>query len=169
MKKIYILMCIIIFSALNAAADEAFFKSMPVKDIYNGKNILPNEYSKKEGIIFDSLGKAVDIQLNFNGRYSIVRHSCGMECSYITLIDLSNGSENSSIFSDYSLSEAGSIMINNEKYLSIPVSKADSYGIIMKYYPVTGSDDICYEQKMKIENGSLKILSDKVKAECPDF
>ncbi len=48
MKKIYVLMCIIIiFSALNAAADEAFFKSMPVKDIYNGKNILPKEYSKK--------------------------------------------------------------------------------------------------------------------------
>lgn len=58
---------------------------MPVKDIYNGKNILPNEYSKKEGMIFDSLGKAVDIQLNFNGRYSIVRHSCGTGCSYITL------------------------------------------------------------------------------------
>ena len=106
---------------------------MPVKDIYNGKNILPNEYSKKEGMIFDSLGKAVDIQLNFNGRYSIVRHSCGTGCSYITLINLSNGSENSLIFSDYSLSEAGGIMINNEKYLSIPVSKADSYGIIMKY------------------------------------
>ena len=103
MKKIYVLMCIIIFSALNAAADEAFFKSMPVKDIYNGKNILPNEYSKKEGMIFDSIGKAVDIQLNFNGRYSIVRHSCGTGCSYITLINLSNGSENSSIFSDYSL------------------------------------------------------------------
>ena len=116
-------MCIIIFSALNAAADEAFFKSMPVKDIYNGKNILPNEYSKKEGMIFDSLGKAVDIQLNFNGTYSIVRHSCGMECSYITLIDLSNGSENSLIFSDYSLSEAGGIMIYNEKYLSIPKRK----------------------------------------------
>lgn len=169
MRKIYALIFIITFSALNAAADEAFFKSMPVKDIYNGENILPNEYSRKEGMIFDSLGKAVDIQLNFNGRYSIVRHSCGMECSYITLIDLSNGSENSSIFSDYSLSEAGSIIINNERYLSIPVTKADSYGIIMKYYPVSGSDEICYEQKMKIENGSLKILSNKVKAECPDF
>ena len=169
MKKIYLIILITIFSALNAEADEAFFKSMPVKDKYYGKNILSNEYSKKEGMVFDSIGKAVDIQLNFNGRYSIVRHSCGAECAYITLIDLSNGSEDSSIFSDFSLSESSGIMINNEKYLSIPVTKVDSYGIIMKYYPISGKNEICYEQKMKIENGRLKILSNKVKAECPKF
>ena len=39
----------------------------------------------------------------------------------------------------------------------------------MKYYPISGKNEICYEQKMKIENGSLKILSNKVKAECPKF
>ena len=79
-------------------------------------------------------GKAVDIQLNIHGKYSIFCHSCGTEYSYITLIDLSNGSEKSYISSEYSLLEESSVTINDEKYLSIPVIKADSYGIIMKYY-----------------------------------
>lgn len=169
MRKIFLLICIIVFAAISVSADETFYKSMPVKDIYNGEIVLPNEYRKEEGMIFDSIGKAVDIQLNFNGKYSIVRHSCGTECSYITLIDLSKGIEDSSIFSDYSLSEESGIIINNTKYLSIPVTKVNSYGIIMKYYPVSGSDEICYEQKMKIENDSIKILSNKIQAECPKF
>ncbi len=37
----------------------------------------------------------------------------------------------------------------------------------MEYYEilcVSGSGEICYEQKIKIETGSFKILSNKIKA-----
>lgn len=104
---------------------------------------------------------------NFNNKYSIVCNSCGTACSYIILIDLSNGNKNSFIFSDYSLSEAGSIIINNAKYIFIPVTKENSNGIIMKYNPLFKSNKICYEQKMK--KWQFKNIINKVKVKYTKF
>lgn len=169
--KMYVLF--IVFFMVNIPgyvfADD-FFKKTKINNIYNGEIVLPDDYKqdKSEGTIRDNLYKMVDIQLNFAGKYSIVRHSCGAGCMYITLIDLSSGNEDYDIFSKFSLSEANSFQINDEKYITYPVSVKESYGVIMKYIPdIDGKP--CYEQKFILKNNKLVEYSKMYEIKCEKY
>ena len=70
----------IVFSALSVSTDEIFL-NLCLEKIYNGKKFFLMDTWKKK--IFDNQGKAVNIQLNINGKYSVFCHSCGTVCSLI--------------------------------------------------------------------------------------
>lgn len=144
-----------------------FFEKNQVKNIYNGKIILPHDYQndKSSGIIRDAAYKMVDVTLNFAGKYSIVRHSCGAGCMYITLIDLSSGNEDYDIFSQFSLNEANNFQISGEKYITYPVSVKESNGVIMKYIPDIDGNP-CYEQKFILQNNKLVEYSKIYEIQC---
>lgn len=170
MKKIvYILLTMFILGNFNTvfAQDEAFFKKYPAKNVYNDEIVLPEGYRKEDGMIFNNINKAVDLTINYNGKYSIVRNSCGTGCMYLTLIDLSTGEVDENILADYNTNEMTSMEIDGKRYISIPLSKKESTGIIMKYIPETDIEtNTCYEQKFTIENGILKELSKITQGEC---
>lgn len=167
-KIVYILLAVFILGSINTvfAQDDAFFKKYPAKNVYKGEIVLPEGYRKEEGMIFNDINKAVDLTINYNGKYAIVRNSCGTGCMYLTLVDVSNGKVDENIFADYNINEITAMEINGERYISIPLSKKESRGIIMKYKPADSADETCYEQKFIIENGTLKELSEITQGDC---
>lgn len=170
MKKIvYILLAIFILGSINTvfAQDDAFFKIYPANSKYNGEIVLPEGYRKEEGMIFNNINKAVDLTINYNGKYSIVRNSCGGGCVYLTVVDLSTGEVDEDILANYNTNEMKSMEIDGKRYISIPLSKKESTGIIMKYIPEIDEEiNTCYEQKFTIEKGTLKELSKITQGDC---
>ncbi len=166
--KVYILFVVfLIVSIPSYVFADDFFKKTQVNSVYDAEIILPHGYQndKSDGIIRDTLQKMVDVKLNFAGKYSIVRHSCGAGCMYITLIDLSTGNEDYDIFNRFSLSETNVFKINNETYLTYPVSVKESYGVIMKYIPDIDNNP-CYEQKFILQNNKLVEYSKMYEIKC---
>ncbi len=166
MKKLFVTMFLLISISICYGQEDAFFKNYPAENKYNGKIVLPEGYRKEEGLIFNDINKAVELTINYNGKYAIVRNSCGTGCMYLTLVDVSNGKVDENIFADYNINEITAMEINGERYISIPLSKKESRGIIMKYKPADSADETCYEQKFIIENRKLKALSDITSGEC---
>lgn len=168
-KTIYILLTIFILGSINTvfAQDEEFFKQYPAKNTFKGEIVLPEGYRKEDGMIFNNINKAVDLTINYNGKYSIVRNSCGAGCVYLTLVDLSTGEVDENILADYNTNEMTSMEIDGKRYISIPLSKKESTGIIMKYIPEIDEEiNTCYEQKFTIEKGTLKELSEITQGDC---
>lgn len=166
--KMYVIIYVIfIVNIPNYVFADDFFKKTQVNNIYNGKIILPHDYQndKSSGIIRDAAYKMVDVTLNFAGKYSIVRHSCGAGCMYITLIDLSSGNEDYDLFSKFSLNEINTFQIDGEKYITYPVSVKESYGVIMKYIPDIDGN-LCYEQKFILQNNKLVEYSKIYEIQC---
>lgn len=170
MKKIvYILLALFILGSINTvfAQDDAFFKKYTAKNVYKGEVVLPEGYIKEDGMIFNNINKAVDLTINYNGKYSIVRNSCGGGCMYLALVDLSTGEVDENILADYNTNEMTAMEIDGKRYISIPLSKKESTGIIMKYIPEIDEEiNTCYEQKFTIENGTLKALSEITQGDC---
>lgn len=166
MKKIFVTMFLLISISICYGQEDAFFKNYPAENKYNGKIVLPEGYRKEEGLIFNDINKAVDLTINYNGKYSIVRNSCGTGCVYLTLVDLSTGEVDEDILANYNTNEMTSMEIDGKRYISIPLSKKESTGIIMKYIPADSAGETCYEQKFIIENRKLKALSDITTGKC---
>ena len=91
MKKLFVTMFLLISISICYGQEDAFFKNYPAENKYNGKIVLPEGYRKEEGLIFNDINKAVELTINYNGKYAIVRNSCGTGCMYLTLVDVSNG------------------------------------------------------------------------------
>jgi hypothetical protein len=79
-------------NSVSVQAVEPQFEDYPVS-IYKGKVIIPGKFKKdKEGIWRDEFGKGMgDPQINFAGKYFLSEHSCGFECRYYELTDLTSG------------------------------------------------------------------------------
>lgn len=167
MKKLFVTMFLLISISICYGQEDAFFKNYPAENKYNGKIVLPKGYRKEEGMIFNNINKAVELTINYNGKYAIVRNSCGGGCVYLTLVDLSTGEVDEDILANYNTNEMTSMEIDGKRYISIPLSKKESTGIIMKYIPEIDEEiNTCYEQKFIIENRKLKALSDITSGEC---
>ena len=68
--------------------------SDPEIGIYTDKSILPRGYVVVDGIWHDNRGKALaEPKVNFAGKYWVTLHSCGPECRYYSMLDLSTGTE----------------------------------------------------------------------------
>jgi hypothetical protein len=67
-------------------------------DVYRGKLKIPNYYEKIDQDWRDDMGKLVaPPAINFAGKYYIGIHSCGADCRYHTLSDLTNGSDSNAL------------------------------------------------------------------------
>lgn len=66
--------------------------------IYVGRTIIPAYYVKTGDAWRDDMAKGVDPPIiNFAGRYHVGLRSCGAECRYYTLSDLSNGRDSKAL------------------------------------------------------------------------
>jgi hypothetical protein len=82
------------------AADENALPKFPEfsVNVYGGPLKIPNYYRKMSDGWRDDMGKLVaPVEINFAGRYYIGLHSCGAECRYYSLSDLSDGADSNAL------------------------------------------------------------------------
>jgi hypothetical protein len=69
------------------------FSDYPIA-VYAGTLHIPNYYVNSGDVWRDDMGKEVaPPNVNFAGKYYIGLHSCGTQCRYFTLSDLTTGNE----------------------------------------------------------------------------
>ena len=108
--------------------------SDPAIRIYTGKLILPAGYAVVDGIWHDDHGKAiVEPKVNFAGKYWVSLHSCGAECRYYSMLDLSSGTE-SRVLDIFSSTEPPSRTRDGHLYFINLVTRAQSKILIAQYH-----------------------------------
>lgn len=85
-------------SRANGPSAAPEFSDYPIS-VYNGALHIPSYFTlDSSGVWRDDLGKEVaPVQVNFAGKYYLGLHSCGSECRYFTLSDLSTGRESKAL------------------------------------------------------------------------
>ncbi|HTH73140.1 MAG TPA: hypothetical protein VL635_01925 [Trinickia sp.] len=103
---------------------------------YTGPLHIPSYYTRdSEGIWRDDMGKAVaPVAINFAGKYYIGLHSCGTECRYFTLSDLSNGRDSKALDMFSSGDGEPAKTRDGRRYLTDVIAHRDSVMIVARYY-----------------------------------
>ena len=127
--------------------------------VYPGRIKYPKWMSFENGSARDELGKLTDTaRINFAGKYFISAHSCGTECRYYSLTDLSNGRD-SHLLSVFDASDA-----TPRQNIPILFSQRNSNLLIVQYEPKFGSGLKCREQSYVFHHGKLKPVTRLVKS-----
>ena len=136
-------------------------------DIYTGKLILPKGYTNADGIWRDGQGKAIDKpQVNFAGKYWVGLHSCGAECRYYSMLDLSTGIESRAL-DMFSSTEPPSKTRDGRSYITSLETRAQSKLLIAQYHVtlnLSGAEE-CRERVFVLKKFSL-IPVTKTKIGC---
>lgn len=103
--------------------------------IYVGRTIIPSFYVKTGDTWRDDMGKGVDPPIiNFAGRYHVGLHSCGAECRYYTLSDLSNGRGSKALVMFSSDGEKPTRTKDGRPYVTDLLTRPGSAMIIAQYH-----------------------------------
>lgn len=138
-----ILLCLYIGSF--ARADDSTpvpkFSDYPVP-VYAGALHIPPYYKQdSDGAWRDDLGKEVaPVCINFAGRYYLGVHSCGTECRYFTLSDLSTGRDSKAL-NMFSTTEGEPLRTRDGRtYVTELAGRPDSKTLVARYR-IDGSAD----------------------------
>lgn len=103
---------------------------------YTGPLHTPSYYTRdSEGIWRDDMGKAVaPVAINFAGKYYIGLHSCGTECRYFTLSDLSSGRDSKALDMFSSADGEPARTRDGRPYLTDVIAHRDSTMIVARYH-----------------------------------
>ncbi|WP_333976791.1 hypothetical protein [Burkholderia cepacia] len=129
--------------------------------LYRGSLHIPRYYKKTDSGWRDDDGKLVGPPvINFAGKYHIGVHSCGMECRYYTLSDLSTGKDLNSLDMFSSSGKAPNKTQDGRSYITELLSKADSKMLVAKYYidASSGKPAECRERKFILDD-NIKIVA----------
>ena len=122
--------------------------------VHSGKIRHPKWMSFENGNARDEQGKLTDrAHINFAGKYFISAHSCGTECRYYTMTDLSNGRD-SGLPSIFDASEA-----TPRKDIPILFTRRFSNLLIVQYLPKLEGGSKCRERSYLLSNGKFKPLT----------
>jgi len=136
-------------------------------NIYAGKFVLPKGYTEADGIWRDDQGKAIDKpKINFSGKYWVGLHSCGAECRYYSMLDLSTGVESRAL-DMFSTTEPSSKTRDGHPYITILKTRAESKILVAQYHVILnqlGAEE-CRERLFILKKHSLIPVS-KTKAGC---
>lgn len=107
------------------------------------------------------MGKLMALpNINFSGKYYIGSHSCGADCRYYSLSDLSDGSDSNALdtFSD----DGGNTSENRRRriYVTTLVSRPNGRMLIVQYH-ITQSDpskEKCRERFFSLSDDERKVL-----------
>ncbi|WP_322088977.1 hypothetical protein [Burkholderia sp. BCC1999] len=129
-------------------------------DVYRGSLQIPSFARKDEGLWRDNYGKLIgQPDVNVGGRFYIARHSCGAECRYFTLSDLSSGWESTALaeFSNNGIEPMKDIQ-GRTTVIDL-YSRPDSFLIQAKYHAESqdGSREICNERYFVLSKDGANI------------
>lgn len=171
MKHIIGIIAVVVVLALFSNNSHAFLPNNPLLDggvdIYTGKLILPKGYTRADGIWRDGQGKAIDKpEVNFAGKYWVGLHSCGAECRYYSMLDLSTGIESRAL-DMFSTTEPPSKTRDGKSYVTSLETRAQSKLLIAQYHVtlnLSGAEE-CRERVFILKKFSL-IPVTKTKIGC---
>lgn len=118
-------------------------------DVYRGKFQIPSFVIKDGAVWRDNHGKLIgQPAVNAGGRFYVARHSCGAECRYFTLSDLSSGRDSMALteFSNNGIEPMRDAL--GRTVIVDLYTRPDSFLIQVKYYaePKGDSRNICNER-----------------------
>ena len=118
--------------------------------VYAGKVHKPKWIRRVSGSEWrDDLGKLVaPPEINFAGKYFVAVHSCGTECRYYTLTDLSSGRE-LDLLKTFNAAEPSSETQYGDPYLTELVTRPTSKMFVAQYH--IQSSGKCHERAFCIE------------------
>ena len=141
--------------------------SDPASGIYADKLVLTGGYAVTDGIWRDNREKAVgEPKVNFAGRYWVALHSCGAECRYYSMLDLSTGVESRAL-DMFSTTEPPSKTRDGNSYITSLETRAQSKLLIAHYHVTLNSSgaEECRERVFVLKKFSL-IPVTKTKIGC---
>jgi len=141
------------------SAAESDFSKYPVP-LYQGSLHIPTYYKKTDDGWRDDDGKLVaPLAINFAGKYYIGLHSCGTECRYYSMSDLSSGKDSSALNMFSSNGEARLRTRDGRTYITDLASRADSNLLVARYY-IDASDGKAAEcrQKEFLLDSDMKVV-----------
>ena len=114
--------------------EDVKFSMYPAK-VYKGQISIPSYYVRSEGVWRDELGKqTAPPAINFGGKYFVGLHSCGTDCRYYTLTDLSTGKNLNSLDIFSSDGEKPSKTKDGRTYVTDLVTRANSMLVVAQYH-----------------------------------
>lgn len=129
-------------------------------DVYRGSLQTPSFARKEEGLWRDNYGKLIgQPYVNAGGRFYIARHSCGAECRYFTLSDLSSGRESTAL-AEFSNNGIEPMKDAQGRTTVIDLySRPDSFLIQIKYHAESQDDsqEICNERYFVLSSDGAKV------------
>jgi hypothetical protein len=165
--KIITTIALAVFAKSSCALGLNDIFSDPAIGIYTDKLILPRGYAVADGIWRDNRGKAVaEPEVNFAGRYWVALHSCGAECRYYSMLDLSTGIESRAL-DMFSTTEPPSKTRDGKSYITSLETRAQSKLLIAQYHVtlnLSGAEE-CRERVFVLKKFSL-IPVTKTKIGC---
>lgn len=131
-----------------------------VVELYSGRLIIPAYYKKSGDVWRDDLGKEVGSpDINFAGRYHVGVHSCGAECRYYTLSDLSTGRDSKALDMFSSDGEVPPRTKDGRTYITTLLTRSNSAMIVAQYHidEATDHPPECRERIFVFNNVSEKL------------
>jgi hypothetical protein len=102
---------------------------------YSGKLRIPSYYVKSGDVWRDDMGKEVSPpKVNLAGRYYVGVHSCGTECRYFTLSDLTTGNDSKALDIFSSDGEHPPKTKDGRTYVTVLVTRPDSRMLVAQYH-----------------------------------
>lgn len=103
--------------------------------LFQGKLRIPLYYRKGADGWRDDLGKLVEApHVNFAGRYFAAAHSCGANCRYFTLSDLTTG-QDSPALNLFDIDESHRAVTNDGRYyITELITRPNSFLLVARYH-----------------------------------
>jgi len=137
------------------------FSDYPVA-VYTGKIYIPSYYTKSKDGWRDDMGKEVaPIAVNFSGKYYIGLHSCGAECRYYTLSDLSTGKDFKTLDVFSTDGDQPKKTGDGHTFVTDLISRPDSKAFIARYHidSKNNSPEECRERFFILSEDGVKITA----------
>ncbi|MCM2546270.1 hypothetical protein [Burkholderia glumae] len=153
------LICLLSATAVQASALEEDFSHYGTQ-IFYGNLVIPSYYTKTDYGWRDDQGKLVDNpHINFAGKYFVGRHSCGTECVYFSLSDLTTGKDSNALDMFSSGSDTPSRTRDGRRYLTEIITKPDSRMLIARYHISASSTlpEECKEKEFLLDEKTGKV------------
>jgi len=128
--------------------------------VYSGRIHRPKWISHEgSGEWRDKLDKLVGSpEVNFAGKYFVAAHSCGTECRYYTMTDLSTGRE-LAILSDFNAAEPAPKTREGYTYIPILVTRPNSRLLVAQYDIDSPSSHECRERAFVLDGEKIRPIT----------
>ncbi|MDR2152337.1 MAG: hypothetical protein LBO72_05920 [Helicobacteraceae bacterium] len=172
MKTTTFFIFLALVGALGASSTTTSYFETHSVSVYKGKIIVPDKFKKdSEGVWRDEFGKGMDEpHINFAGKYFLSLHSCGAECRYYQLADLTSGRSVSGL-EMFASGDPPNLTREGYRYMTILDYGADSRAIVAQYQidtDIVGEYD-CRERVFVFdETEQIKPIS-KTRYGCGEF
>lgn len=135
------------------------FSDFPVS-VGAGTHVPDGYRMDEQGAWLDGLGKRVaEPAVNFAGRYHLGLHSCGAGCRYYTLVDLSSGTDLSSVVEMFASTDPPSRTADGLIYVTDLLSRPGSRLLVAQYILDAPSETACRERLFLFEEEKLRAIS----------